>query len=265
MFLVLAADTDPVAAAVATHLPADATVWLTPSDLLRAGWVHRVEDSAASFNWRLGGLSIDSGEVTAALNRLQWLPTVPMGNSRDRDYAAFEWHALLMSALHCLQPRVINPAYPPSLAGPRRSGIEALARLRQQGWAVRRTSATTDGRAHPRSGWQVHPWQPWLQPGEGVPEAAPPSPVPIGRRPVVWTDPLPNLRTCWLVAGEVFGGTALDPPDLAGAGTALGCPLVRLELADTEAGPVIAGVDTFPVGVPPTVAAAVARWMRSRG
>lgn len=264
MFLVLAAATDLVAAAVTARLPTGSVEWFTPSDLHRAKWQHRIDDAGTHFSVTLNARVVRDGDVRAVLNRLQWLPPTHFRHQRDREYAAFEWHALLLSVLHRMRERVMNPASPPSLAGPRWSPLQTLSALRAAGIPVRRVTATVDARTHTRPGWDRQPWDMWLEPLAHEGSADLNGHVPPGRRPAVWVEPVRDVRTCWVVGDAHLGPHRSGDPNLGVVSAVLGCPFLGVDIAATEDGTVIAAVRPFPADIPAAVSAAVASWLREQ-
>ncbi|HET9767222.1 MAG TPA: hypothetical protein VFS60_10260 [Thermoanaerobaculia bacterium] len=89
-------------------------------------WEHRVGSGGASTRITLGdGRVIDSGEVRGVVQRIWSFPTDHLrARAEDREYAASEMHALLISCLHTLgaawpgmRPRPLAPAPPASSGG----------------------------------------------------------------------------------------------------------------------------------------------------
>ncbi|WP_394787052.1 hypothetical protein [Rhodoferax sp.] len=118
--LVLAHDSDDGAASVAASVrsmlsPAAAPVevWsVRPETLSLAAWSHSVDDHGRA-RTRLalpGRPLLESGQIRAIFNRIQHLP-VPQfsyANVQDRDYAASEFQALVLSWLAASGERVVH-------------------------------------------------------------------------------------------------------------------------------------------------------------
>lgn len=117
--LVLADAQDAAAQAfVARHRKEGARL-LTPSDLSRAGWCHRVGDPAASIAV-VDGLALPASMIRGVVTRLSAiLPTqLPHVAEADRRYVASEMTAFLGAWLSALACPVVNRPRVPSLSGP---------------------------------------------------------------------------------------------------------------------------------------------------
>lgn len=267
MFLILGEPGDQVAASVARHLPAAATVWVTPAQMVQATWTHRLDQSGAWFQLRLGARTVDSREVTAALNRLRWLPVSGFSQPVDAEYAAMEWQALALSAMATLGERVVNRPCPPSPAGPSWSALEWVRAAGRLGLPVRRLRATTDARRYPGDTDDPYPWRWWLlaDPPPGEPAQRTSATVPIGPRPIVWVEPVTRPRTSWVVGGQLLGDHRPGDPDAHALAQAAACSLLRIDLAHTSHGAtVLTGADPFPEQVPEEVARACAAHLRQQ-
>jgi hypothetical protein len=83
-------------------------------------WEHRLgRDGVSSQNILSDLRTLQSREVKGALNRLTYLPPsyLSIGRPEDRDYAAQELNALLLSWLQALAPPILNPPTPQGLSG----------------------------------------------------------------------------------------------------------------------------------------------------
>ena len=100
---------------------------VTDLDLVGARWDHRIGRSRVRTIVSLAdGRVIDSREVHGALNRFLFVPPallVPIAPA-DRDYAAAELSALIVSWLAALGSRVLNPASARGFSGAWRSRSE---------------------------------------------------------------------------------------------------------------------------------------------
>jgi hypothetical protein len=156
--VVLAEHGDRGAAAVARCLGGRASggrgprvVRVSPGELARAGWSHRVgRDGRAETRIVLpGGRVLDGVSVAAVLNRLPWLPPGRLGpgaSAKDRDYAASELRALVASWLLSLGGRVLGSAGPHGTAVGPLSGTAVLVHAERCGLPVaRRGGATRTG------------------------------------------------------------------------------------------------------------------------
>lgn len=232
-------------------------VWLTPGDLVRGRWEHRVgrartgADSPVEVRSRVHcrGRWHDLTQVCGTLNRVRWLPPASAGfaSEDDREYAAAELHALLLSVLAALPGVVVNRPVPPSLSGADLTPAGWLALAASVGLPGRRSVLTTDARRHPRPGWSARRW-----PGlDALPPAIPPGP-----RPVVWLEPVGTVHRCWVVGDAVVPAdeaaarlaAEVDVVRLARAG---GCSLLEVGLALDDGGRVVlVGADAVPDDVP---------------
>jgi len=258
-FLVLGESGDALAQGVAAAMRsatarADDVLWLTPTNLVRARWEHRVSTAGARTRVFVSGEWHALDGVVATLNRLRWLPASGTFTSDDdADYAASERHALVISALHGLSGVVVNPPAPPSLSGPDLTPAAWLRLAARLGLPVREAVVTTDGRRHPRGGWQPARW-PSLEPE--------PAGLPIGERPVVWLAPMQVTGRCWVVGESTIAsdGSAAEVPglDMRSLARAARCQLLEVLVGRGGSGRmVLAAVDPFPVDLPTAVHEAV--------
>ena len=92
--------------------------------------VHEITDGQPLTTFTLpDGRTIDSTVVRGVLNRMTGIPVAHLAGAGRDDaiYAEQELHALLLSMLHGLGPRVVNRPTPQGLAGRLRSDAEWLA------------------------------------------------------------------------------------------------------------------------------------------
>jgi hypothetical protein len=111
-----------VAEATATRLPRHAVAIVSPAELSLAAWTHRLDrDGTTTTTVTLpSGWRIADHELAAVLARTEATPVPRFGRSSpaDRDYAAAEVRALLVSWLRSLGARAVNPVGGVSLTGP---------------------------------------------------------------------------------------------------------------------------------------------------
>lgn len=99
-------------------------------------WVHHVSSDRASVTVTLAdGRRIETGEVTAVLNRMVAPPLSPLARGRwpDSGYARAEESAFALSWLPALAPAVLNAPAARGLAGAWRSPVEWSALARRAG------------------------------------------------------------------------------------------------------------------------------------
>ncbi|WP_327727260.1 hypothetical protein OG250_08260 [Streptomyces sp. NBC_00487] len=246
--LLLAAPGDGGAAAVARALSArgghGGVLTLTPADLARARWSHRVNGGGeASTRITLPtGQVLDDRTIGAVLHRLPGLPLTPGAENgpraKDALYTHSERQALVASWLLSLAPRVIGLISAYGTAYGTLSRTTALVHAEQCGLPVARRGGATRGglvglpapgeRHVPRLAWPGGPGAP--VPVDVLPEA-----------PAAYHDSL-------LIAGDrVIGPRAGDYGErchrLAGA---LGTRHFELRFAPRPTGAVVADVHLCP-------------------
>jgi len=117
--LVLADERDVAAQAfVARYRTAGARL-VTPADLSRVGWCHRVGDPAASVAV-VEGIAIRASALRGVITRLAAIAPeqLPHVAEADRGYVASEMSAFLGAWLSALACPVMNRPFVPSLSGP---------------------------------------------------------------------------------------------------------------------------------------------------
>ncbi|WP_326575450.1 hypothetical protein OG889_09125 [Streptomyces sp. NBC_00481] len=246
--LLLAAPGDGGAAAVARALSArgghGGVLTLTPADLARARWSHRVNGGGeASTRITLPtGQVLDDRTIGAVLHRLPGLPLTPGAENgpraKDALYTHSERQALVASWLLSLAPRVIGLISAYGTAYGTLSRTTALVHAEQCGLPVARRGGATRGglvglpapgeRHVPRLAWPGGPGAP--VPVDVLPEA-----------PAAYHDSL-------LIAGDrVIGPRAGDYGErchrLAGA---LGTRHFELRFAPRPTGAVVTDVHLCP-------------------
>ncbi len=154
MILLLSTYRDETARAVYEALRArqdpPELLWLTDVELLSGvGWSHRQADGVTATTLRLSeGRSVNSTEITAVFNRLSFLNPHYFSafNEVDRQYAAGEMFALLLSWLASLPCPFINPVGARDLAGGSRSLLGWLQLAGQAGLPTRQAQFATNAR-----------------------------------------------------------------------------------------------------------------------
>jgi hypothetical protein len=128
MWLLASQDEDAEAAWLAERLPElglEQLEHVTASNLVHgAEWEHRVDARGTRTLVRLAdGRTIDSGEVDAVLNRLSWITADGFAGASDadREYAAVEFQALVLSWLEGFGPAALNRPAPIGICAPPRA------------------------------------------------------------------------------------------------------------------------------------------------
>ncbi|MEU7728424.1 hypothetical protein AB0B78_24780 [Streptomyces sp. NPDC040724] len=246
--LVLAAPGDGGAAAVVRALTArgghGGVLAVTPAELARARWSHRV-DGRGEASTRItlpSGRVLDDRSIGSVLHRLPGLPLAAGADERarakDAAYAHCERQALVASWLLSLAPRVIGliTAYG-TVFGPV-SPTTALVHAERCGLAVARRGGATRGGlvGRPAPGERHVPRLAW--PG------GPGSPVPVDVLPEASAANLDRL----LVAGDrVIGPCARDHSERCHRlATVLGTRHVEIWLERRATGTVVTDVNLCP-------------------
>jgi hypothetical protein len=245
MILVLAHMQDRGAAAVARTLAArhgaDAVCDITPAELARPRrWTHTV-DANGRVDGELvlmSGRRVESARIECALNRIRTLspPAFVRAGERERDYAAAELQALLVSWLAGLGRPVVHA---PGGVGPvaARSRRQWLAGAIRAGIPVAREIAATSDRLVPSE----------LRPALAVVGRSPGT-ANVAGQPVEARDATRHGQWRVLVAGErvhgpLPGGIARRCRELARDGA---CGLLGLTFAGASRRPRLVDVDPFP-------------------
>ncbi len=141
-----------VNALLGRRFPGASRQLVSVEELVSAGeWHHALRDGVASSSVRLAsGLVLGDAEPFLMFNRIRQVvvPRFAAADDYDRAYACSEMHALLLSWLHSLGPRVINPPSPLALPGRQYSRIEALHAAARAGLEVAHYGFSTDPRRH---------------------------------------------------------------------------------------------------------------------
>lgn len=211
------------------------------------------------------GTALGAETVRVVYNRLPGLapPQFDRARPADRDYAAMEASAWLVSWLAGLGDRVVNRPSPRGAAGPDLGPLEALARAQRAGLPVHGVALTTHLARPGRAGWAR--WVRHRAPAAGYPlRLTAPPPVdgaPAGHRAGVLVEPGQGRACRVLVAGrQVLDG----PPGLPAEGCRrlaadLGCRVLELSVVTRPDGaPAVVSVDPLPPLVSAAQVAAVA-------
>lgn len=200
------------------------TAILTCDDLSVAGWRHPLENPEDSVAV-IGGQVVAAREITGVLTRLPYVPEHELRRiaREERAFVAAEMTAFLRSWLAGLRCPVLNRPTPTCLTGPG---------WRRERWAY----------AAARLGVPVQPVEWHLDRGTNVPEEDGPAPS--------HTVTVVGARCLETADGEL----ASQARRLAAAG---GVDLLAVHFAETEAGLVLHGADTWADVSSPEVADAI--------
>lgn len=143
LVLILGSAADRGAARVAAILRGreHEVLLLTPTQLERLGWEHRIEWGRPRTSLRLpDGRVLTDTDIGAVLDRLPGPSAGAFRRSdpKDRAYALAEWHALIMSWLHSLGERVLRGGAPHGTSDP--TALADLLESRARDLARRRAS-----------------------------------------------------------------------------------------------------------------------------
>jgi hypothetical protein len=263
VLLILAEPDDAVAAAVGGRLRATGRParWWTPLDLATARWTHRPGGSTVVTT---AAGRIDLATASGVLNRLRWLPPVGFRAQADREYAAMERQALLFSVLAGFRVPVVNPVQPPALAAPVLPVAGWLALAARCGLPVQQLVAATDGRRWPAPapGRSAAGWRGVFEPVlEGVGAAAEPdwpATLPVGRRPVVWAEPVAPAPGAVVVGRQVFGAAGPLAEGMLALSAAARAPVLQVQLGLAADGRrVVIGAEPRPARLPDEAVAAL--------
>jgi hypothetical protein len=189
-------------------------LWLTDVELLSGiGWSHRQADGVTTTTLRLSnGRSVCSTEITAVFNRLSFLNPHYFAtfNEVDRQYAASEMFALLLSWLASLRCPFINPVGARDLAGGSRSLLGWLQLAGQSGLPTRQAQFTTNARLVAQKSYAVY--QPMI--GAGIMQTSFFTPVAsglAGQNPALLLSTVTQETRRLLVIGDEVSG---DLPEM---------------------------------------------------
>ncbi|OBC13729.1 hypothetical protein A5784_30945 [Mycobacterium sp. 852013-50091_SCH5140682] len=149
-----------VASAIAAHHADLRVSVVSPASLSGAAWTHAVDrGGTATTNIALpGGRRIDSTDLAAVLVRSEAVPVPRFAKSSaaDRNYAAAEFRALMVSWLRSLGRRVINGVDGMGLTGPSWSPQRWLVEAGRAGLRVADSDRSSCARIV--EGWQGSPY-----------------------------------------------------------------------------------------------------------
>lgn len=234
--IVIVADPgDTGAAAVASvtaALHADLRVTVvSPASLSGAEWTHTVDRGGTAVTQISlpAGRRIDSADLAGVLVRSEALPVPRFANSTasDRNYAAAEVRALVVSWLRSLGPRVVNGVDGMGISGPSWSPQRWLVEAGRAGLPVADSARSSSARIV--EGWQGSPYD--------------------ARRPYsgIGTQPSPTAETA-VVAGDVVVAdrNGLDPVPFLALAAAARCRVLEVELTGSAPTPEVVAVRPVP-------------------
>ena len=269
--LVLADRRDPTAQAVAAALAHTAgeraVTAVAAEDLVQgATWAYR-DDGAVAATVRLQtGAVLVPDQFGAVFNRLRSVVPPPFGRPADRDYAAMEWHALLLAWLASFACPVVNAPSPRGLGGTERGDLEWLALAAASGLPARSLRLTTNARRFAVPGWATDPIADAPEAARSLPAAGAVRPPP-GPRPAIVRAPVGEQCRRALVVGDEVSG-APDPACEEGCRRlvqAAGCRLLEVAFAaapDASGRWLVDGVEPFPSCADAAAVDHVARLLR---
>ncbi|HEX6664977.1 MAG TPA: hypothetical protein VF081_00100 [Solirubrobacterales bacterium] len=198
-----------------------------------------------------GGRRLDSASLLGLACRLTHTmpPQFASAPQADRDYAAMESHALLLSWLQSLPCPVVNPASPRSLNGPAMGLLEWLSLAAASGLRSRRIALAPPGAPSPYEGWEPLPGDlgsattalPTGANGDGEDGWA-----------RLWAEPVGEAAELLVVGERVLGGASDEETEgYARLARRAGCSLLGVHVAaaaagDPEAARVFCGAETMP-------------------
>jgi hypothetical protein len=243
------ADAELLARELAARAPGTALIW-EDELFLGSRFTHRLGDGDIRTEIVLaGGRRLDSAALRGLVCRLtHTLPAqFAAAPGPDRDYAAMESHALLLSWLASLRCPVVNPASPRQLGGPALGLLEWFPLAAASGLRSRRIRLLPSGAPPPGSGWQA------VAADLGSASTAAPIGAESGYAEAgaqLWAEPIEGAVAQLLVVGDrVLGG---DGGEVAEGCVELArraaCPVLGVHLAAApDDGPrVFCGAETMP-------------------
>lgn len=138
-----------IAAAIERRLGPGSVTLAWAEELMLAVWRHRVGGSVTTEIVLRDGRALRSDALGGVFCRLTYAPTPLFTRSteRDRQYAAAEGYALLLSWLAGLPCPVVNRPGPLGLSGPQLTPVQWLALAGRCGLRTRRTRLAAHGDA----------------------------------------------------------------------------------------------------------------------
>lgn len=221
-------------------------------------WSHHQNQSGIRTEIGLADGSTIEGEWGLLFNRLQQLELPHFGGAdpMDRDYAAAEMQALLLSWLHSLSCPVINPASAQGLGGARRTHAQWLQLAQQAGLPIQAYHFSSNPRRFsPRSQSTASLWPYRTASAHGAsvtPQLERITLPQVGSEPTFFLEQVADDPAAVVVAGEqvVGGAVQLDRAACRRLTQLAGVPLLQITLARRTAGATnewaVCGVSPFP-------------------
>lgn len=271
MFLILSHFHDETASSVANVLASRhgaQSVKTIPAEQLAAqvGWSHRHGKAGVETNLRLSDSdTVSSHQISVVFNRVRHVPVPHFESSSkaDRDYAAAEIHALVLSWLSSVNCPVVNRASVRGLGGANRSLAEWLLLAGRAGLPTRRLRFTTNSRIFPSK--DLEPFVPGAGAGLATPSGFQPVlPAVIGNSPALCLEPMnQDYRRVLVVGDDVLGEAAREFREpLLNLAKIADCQLLEVIFArgrnSEKDSWVVSGIDQFPHGVDISEIAAIA-------
>ena len=200
-------------------------------------WHHRLAKSAITSEVHLAdGTLLRSENIGVVFNRLRTVSMPHFPREEDREYAAMEMHALLLSWLKSLPCPVINSASPQGLGAHAHSQFVWLALAARAGLSVRGCHLTTNSRRFPENGYVPHR-RVYLAGGQETWQLEPTIVPSLGIQPVFYLEALHAERQKVLIAGERVLGALGQPyaSELQQLRELTGCEVLQAEFGRPEA------------------------------
>jgi len=219
---------------------------------LGSRFTHRIDEGGVDTEILCaGGRRLDSTDLRGLVCRLTQAmpPQFAAAPRADRDYAAMESHALLLSWLESLPCPVVNPASPRSLNGPALGLLEWLPLAAASGLPSRRVALAPPGAPPPHEGWET------LAGDLGSATTALPTVTDGGDGEDggarLWAEPVGEAAELLVVGDRVLGGASSEERrGYARLARRAGCSLLGVHVAAaTGEGPparVFCGAETMP-------------------
>lgn len=202
-----------VASATATRHPALRVTVVSPAALSRAGWTHTVDGAGTTATTveLEDGRRFSDRDVAAVLVRSETIAVARFAASApvDRDYAAAEMRALMVSWLRSLGPRVVNGVDGMGLSGPSWTPRRWLVEAARAGLPVSPDVWSTSARIVP--GWCGSPYD--------------------ARRPYGSAPSHENVEVAVVAGDAVLGRHDLDPAPFLALAAAARCRVLEVDLA----------------------------------
>jgi len=220
--------------------------------LLDSRFTHRVDEAGVETEIACAGRRrLDSHELFGAACRLRHSlpPQFAGAPDTDREYAAMESYALLLSWLTSLDCPLVNPPSPGGLSGPVLGLLEWLALARASGLRSRRLQLAAPGAQPPPAEWQAVTGS--LAASSTATFGVPPPEIP-GEGQELWLEPVEGPAREALVVGERVFGEVTDEEATACVELArrAACPVLGVHLAAPTADggetSVFCGAQTLP-------------------